>query len=523
MLKNFKKKSLKAKIGIIAGALAILLLLVYVLYSNFKPEPPVEYDVAKVTYGTITDYLDVNGTVESGQTENFLAIQGVVVEEVFVDVGDSVKKGDKIATFNVSAATEYLNKAKAEYDKALKEYNDTISSSETNANRKNEIKAEIEKLSKQISDKEKEIAELTSQIEGATTGETAPIPDDQIDMIAMQMLSNGASLKQVIAFKNAASQVELPVMDEATESKQKELMQKNLELAQLNSQISALYAEDVTTMATDSSVTDALKAMKDAKKAEYDKIKTAYDTMKNGWYAQNDGVVTTVNIKAGESFVPVKESSGSAFDITSLLGGSVDANTANIISNLLNGSSTPMGAGVIVESYDNMIVSVTVGKSDLLKVKKGMKAEITSLNSKYEGEVIYVGAKAADSSGGLDLGSITSLMGGSAGASGAVVKIKINNPDSKIVVGFDVDIKIILGTLENVLTVPVESVIYNSGVYSVFVYNEEEGTASKRKITKGLLDDVNYEVILGLTEGEIVVKSPDPNMEDGTAIKGKNT
>ena len=200
LLKNFKKKSLKAKIGIIAGALAIILLLVYVLYSNFKPEPPVEYDVSKVTYGTITDYLDVSGTVESGLTENFLAIQGVVVEEVFVDVGDSVKKGDKIATFNVSAATEYLNKAKAEYDKALKEYNETITSSETNANRKSEIKTEIETLSKQVSVKEKEIAELTAQIEGATTGETAPIPDDQIDMIAMQMLSNGASLKQVIEF-----------------------------------------------------------------------------------------------------------------------------------------------------------------------------------------------------------------------------------------------------------------------------------------------------------------------------------
>ncbi|MBR5246116.1 MAG: hypothetical protein IKV25_01940 [Clostridia bacterium] len=521
-MKNFKKKSLKAKVGIVAAALTIILLLVYVVYSNFKPEPPVEYDMTQVTYGTITDSLDVSGTVESGLTENFLAIQGVVVEEVLVDVGDSVKKGDKIATFDVSSATEYLNKAKSEYDKALQEYNDTISSSQTNANRKEAIKVEIEKLSSQISAKEKEVAQLTEQIENSTTGETAPIPDEQIDMIAMQMLSNGASLMQVIEFKKAASQVELPVVDEATQAKQTELMQKNLELAQLNSQLSALYAEDVTTMATDSSIIDALKAMMDAKKVEYDKVKTAYDAMKNGWYAQNDGIVSAVNIKAGEPFVPVKESSSSAIDISSLLGGSVDSDTANLISGLLNGSSTPLGSGVIVESYDNMIVSVTVGKSDLLKVKKGMKAEITSLDSKYEGEIIYVGAKAADSSGGIDLGSITSLIGGSSGASGAVVKIKINNPDSKIVVGFDVDIKIILGTLENVLTVPVESVIYNSGVYSVFVYDKEEGTASKRKITKGLLDDTNYEVILGLTEGEYVIKSPDPNMEDGTAVKEKN-
>ncbi len=522
MLKNFKKKSLKAKIGIIAGALAILLLLVYVLYSNFKPEPPVEYDLSKVTYGTITDYLDVSGTVESGVTDNYLAIQGVIVEEVLVDVGDSVKKGDKIATFNVSAATEYLNKAKAEYDKALKEYNDTVSSSANNESRKNEIKSEIEKLSKQVADKQKEVDALTEQIKNSSTGETAPIPDDQIDMIAMQMLSNGASLSQVISFKKAASQVELPVVDEATEAKQKELMQKNLELAQLNSQLSALYAEDVSTMAADSSVIDALKAMKDAKAMEYEKINNAYQAMKNGWYAQNDGVVTAVNIKAGESFVPVKESSGSGFDISSLIGGGVDSDTANIISSLLNGSSAPMSSGVIVESYDNMVVTVTVGKSDLLKVKKGMKAKISSLDAEYEGEVVYVGAKAADSSGGLNLGSITSLMGGSSGASGAIVKVKINNPDSKIVVGFDVDIKIVLGTLENVLTVPVESVVYDSGVYSVFVYNAEEGTVTKRKITKGLLDEANYEVILGLTEGEIVVKSPDPNMVDGTKVKGKN-
>ena len=255
---------------------------------------------------------------------------------------------------------------------------------------------------------------------------------------------------------------------------------------------------------------------------EYAKINKAYQSMKNGWYAQNDGIVTAVNIKAGEAFVPVKESSGSAFDISALIGGGVDSETANIIAGLLNGSSAPMSAGVVVESYDNMVVTVTVSKSDLLKVKKGMKAVITSLDSEYEGEVVYVGAKAADSSGGLNLGSITSLMGGTSGASGAIVKVKINNPDSKIVVGFDVDIKIILGTLENVLTVPVESVVYDSGVYSVFVYDAEEGTVTKRKITKGLLDEANYEVILGLTEGEVVVKSPDPNMVDGTRIKDKN-
>lgn len=523
MLKSFKKKSLKAKIGIIAAIVVILLLFVYVLYSNFKPEPAAEYDVAKATYGTITDALDVNGTVESGVTENFVAIEGATVEEVFVNVGDRVKKGDVLATFNVSGAAQYLSDAEKAYKEALKEYNDAKNSSDTNSKRKAELEAEIDALNLKITAKEKEIEALSKALEqSAEANGTAPIPQDQIDSIAMQMLSNGASLKQILAFREAAGQVEVPVVDDAMSKKQEELMQKNLELAQLNSELSALYAENTTTVITDDSVLEALKAVADSKKKSYDAVKAEYDAMKSGWVAENDGIVTTVNIKAGERFVPVKEETSSAIDISALLGEGVDAETASLISSLMGNTTVPTGVGLVVESYEDMIVSVTVGKSDLLKIKTGMKATVTSLDSVYEGEVVYVSATATGSSGGLDIGSITSsLMGGATGASGAVVKVKINNPDENVVIGFDVDIKIILDTIDDVLKIPVESVVYNSGEYSVFVYDEAEGTVSKRVITKGLLDDTSYEVVSGLKKDEIVVRSPDPNMTDGTKITAK--
>ncbi len=519
MFKNFKKKPLKIKVGIIAGILVIALLLAYVIYSNFKPADLVQYEITKATYGTITDSLDVNGTVTSGVTENFLAIEGVTVEEVFVSVGDTVKKGDKLATFNVSSSAHYLTEAKAAYDKALKEYNESKNTSSVNADRKAEIEKEIASLNLKITAKQKEVDALSKELEGATT-ETAPIPQEQINQIAMQMLSNGASLKQVIAFKEAAKNVEVPVVDETSSQKQQQLMQKNLELAQLNAELSALYAENTTTMTTDESVLKALKAVADAKKAEYDSIKATYDKMSKGWIAENDGIVTKVNIKAGEKFVPAKETANSSFDITALLGGSVDADTMNLISSLMGNSSAPTGSGIVLESYEDMIVSVTVGKSDLLKIKTGMKAIIKSLDSEYEGEVIYVSATATESSGvSLDISSIAgSLMGGGAGSNGAEVKIKIKNPDRNVVLGFDVDIKIVLDTIDGVLKVPVESVIYNSGTYSVFVYDVEEKTVTKRTIEKGSLDDTSYEVVKGIEEGEYVVKSPDPKMTDGTKI-----
>ena len=166
-----------------------------------------------------------------------------------------------------------------------------------------------------------------------------------------------------------------------------------------------------------------------------------------------------------------------------------------------------------------MIVSVTVGKSDLLKIKVGMEAVVSSLGSEYEAEIIYVGATAVES-GSLNL---SSLMGTSAGANGAEVKVKIKNPDEKIVIGFDVDIKIKLSTVENVLKVPVECVMYENGKYNVFVYDSEEGVAIKREITKGTLDDTSYQIVDGLAENEMVLKSPDPKMEDGTKVKEKTS
>lgn len=475
LLKSFKKKSLKAKIGIIAAFAVILLLLIYVIYSNFKPEPPTEYDIVTATKGTVVNYLDVNGVVESGYTDNFMAIEGVTVEEVFVNVGDTVKKGDKIATFDVSVATVYVNQAKAEYEKALKEYKDTAAKAETNKVRKAEIEVEIEATNKAIAEKQKEIDELTKEVE-----------NNALAILEKQQLND-----------------------------------KKTELLELQAELLELYAEDAETMLTDAKVITALQGVSEIKKAEYEKIEKIYTDMKNGWYASTDGVVTTVNVKAGERYVPVVEEQSSAIDISSLFGAGLDSNTMQIVTALMGGQSAPVGNGITIESYNDLMVTVTVGKSDLLKIKKGMSVIVTSLDNEYEGEVVYVSATATDSSGGLDISSITSMMGGTAGASGAEVQIKIKNADSNVVIGFDVDIRIIIDTLENVLTVPVESVVYNNGVYSVFVYNEADGTVTKRAVTKGLLDDVNYQIVDGLSEGEMVVKSPDPNMEDGTVISKK--
>lgn len=523
LFKKFKKKSLKSKIAIIAVIAVLLALVAYVLYSNFKPEPPAEYELTEVSYGTITDTLDVSGTVESGLSEKFVALEGVRAQEVFVSVGDRVEKGDRLATFDVSGAAPLLVQAKSDYDKALKEYKDAVNSADSTAVKKLELADSINKKNTQIALKNKEISALQTEIDSSdSTTQQVGIPQEQINMIAAQMAQNGATSEQIEQFMAAASQVTVTVPS-ADAGKAQELMQKNLELAQLNSELASLQAENAVTVSTGSdTLLKALKSVADSKQNSYESLKAVYEKMENGWYAQNSGIITVVNIKPGELFAPVAEENNSQLDLSSLLGGQgLDSEMLAVLSSLTGSNGTEaMGAGITVESYEDMFVTVTVGKSDLLKIKTGMEAVIKSVGSEYEGEVVYVSATASESSG-LDLGSITnSLMGGGNG-NGAVVKIKIKNPDEKIVIGFAVDIKIKLLTVENVMIVPVETVIYNNGEYYTFVYDKNSKTVSKRKVVRGILDDTSYEIVSGLKKGDTVVKTPDPNFEDGTKIKEK--
>ncbi len=180
-----------------------------------------------------------------------------------------------------------------------------------------------------------------------------------------------------------------------------------------------------------------------------------------------------------------------------------------------------IGTGVTLDSYEDLIVSVSVGKADLIKINTGMAATVTSLDGVYEGEITYVAASATEQDG-LDISSITgSLLGGAGASGGALVKVKVKNPDKNIVIGFDADVKIALEEVNDVLKVPVEAVLYDNGSYYVYIFNEKEGTVKRQAITHGILDDTHYQIVSGINEGDTVIKSPDPAMEDGTKVEQK--
>lgn len=519
LLKKTKNWTKKKKAAVAIVTIVIVALVVSILYANFKPDELPSYTLAEVQKGDIQSTFDTQGTVESGSTETFSAAAGVRVLTVNVAVGDRVSAGQQLATFDVSTLSEELAAYKSAYDKAQASYSESAASV-------SEAKANLNDVNRRIPAAEQEIKQLEADIAAAenTTVSLPQVPsysEEQLQSVIDQLRAGGMSEEQiqsiVAALRAQSSSVESALQNSAT-AKRAELAQKQAELTSLQTQ-QKLYESQ-----TDETIMSLYQGVAEQKKAEYESYKALVDTLQEGWTATADGIVTEVNLTAGEIFTPAAESN--SMDMSALLSmASGNSDVASVLSDIFSttsDSSTSVGTGIVLENYGEFFASFTVGKYDLLDLKVGQAATVSSMGKVYDATVTYVSATASSSSG-MDISSLTSsLTGGStSSSSSAPIKVKIINPDENIVLGFDVDVSIDTEKLENVMIIPVEAVSTNDGENCVFVYNAEEKTVEKRSVTLGTGSDTVYEVLDGLSVGEQIVMNPKTALQDGDKISVK--
>ncbi|SNS50651.1 HlyD family secretion protein [Anaerovirgula multivorans] len=97
------------------------------------------------------------------------------------------------------------------------------------------------------------------------------------------------------------------------------------------------------------------------------------------------------------------------------------------------------------------------------------------------------------------------------------VEMDIEDTVEGIRPGYDLDVKIIVNSREDVLLIPENAVFQQNGKNYVFV--NEGNAAVLREIQKGIESKRQVEVITGLQEGEEIILSPDEKLEKGIAIK----
>ncbi len=522
-LEKFKALSKWKKTAVIVGAIAVVLAIALVIYFLVRPEPGTPVTLVSVQQGDIQQELIASGTVESDNQTNFSLLEGTKVLTVNVKVGDHVKKGDVLATFDASSLSGKLSERRAAYNEALQTYNNSLTAA-------SEAKAKLPQVNADIAELEKKIEALTQQAQAAQTTTQAAASEQtqaateatttpntlqgQIQAIIDKLLGANGTVSQIQKLMEQLTQMAENGFDLSSmaSSASTELIQAQMDLAQLKIQKTTLEAQQNGTLSR------TYKLVVDASKKSLDEMEAMVESLRNGWVAEDDGVVTAVNITAGETYQGGGASAAtSSFDISSILQAVSGGTDLDSLMNTLTSLGTGANVGMTVENYGQFYASFSLDKYDVLKVKTGMPAVITTASGDLDGEVSFI-SPVASSGGGLDLSNLAGSLTGAGSSSSIPAKVKINNPDASVIIGVDVDIAIQTDEAVGATLIPLESLLVEEGKKYVFIYNEEEGTVAKTEVETGLVSDTMYQILSGVSVGDHIVRTPSKTLADGARV-----
>ncbi len=155
-----------------------------------------------------------------------------------------------------------------------------------------------------------------------------------------------------------------------------------------------------------------------------------------------------------------------------------------------------------------MEVEIDVDETDVINVKLGQKAEVRvdALPEKIiEGEVTEVGSSAKQSS------TLLSSSSSSKEAKDFKVVVTLKNPPAELKPGLSASAEIIVAKKDKVLKIPISCLVAREGEKKkeeegVFVV--KDGKAHFKKIEKGIMGEMEVEVISGLEGNEEIIVGP---------------
>lgn len=387
-------------------------------------------EVVTVSEQDMSQSISVTGKVASSKTMTVTSDLAAKVKTLNVELGDHVKKGDVLLTFDIS-----------------------------------DINEQIKTLEKQTSDAEKAKAREKAKLQRA--------------------------LDQAVADGNEAVKDAAAEADKAYQVWAKTAADPEAEAEEVDAAKEAYYAAEKAVNAAakegNAAVAAAQEAIEDAEYASSDddndtakELAKLYRQRNNATVkAEQDGIVTQLNTSVG---------------------------------------STPEGALMRIEDDTALTIQVGVKAKDIVRLEKGMRAELTSdayPDQTFSGTVTKV-VNFTSSEAGSD-----GEKGGDSG-DGYRANITIDEGDG-LLLGMGVKVKIYLQEGEEAMAVPYDSIFEKDGTSYVYraVPDEkdpEQATFEKVRVNPGEPGDYYTGVASeDLSIGDLVVSSPDMVSEGDTA------
>lgn len=521
----------------------------------------------------IVESINVSGEVSAGTSREYKVASVATVKEVFVKVGDKVKEGDTLVTFDTADLDAQVADMQTTYTTAKEAYNESVKSQKT-------AEQKLKHVDKQIPVLEKKLAKLKKATSSAATttvanntslakksAGTASMsvrnadgdPDDDTTTTAGISIPSGDVQNSLAEISDALT----GIMDTLTQlTEDIETMNTLLETitVTVSEQISnGVFSSDAIANACGDAIAIAIqKGLVDETKliidsgVAVDMIETAIravdwrgiaagmentDTAQQtaaelqlaALYAEREALSVSADKSIVNSQRAVMNTSKKTLDVLlesqQTLSAGWKAAFDGIVTecNVADGEQTNLATiGLKVENMDAMVVNVSLGEYDVHKVKVGMPVSITTAYGQYTGKVETIAPTATGSSNNSIVDSVGTMAGvsglSSLTDSGAGVKctISVDEPDSNIIVGFNADVEIITGSFEGVTCVPIESIVREKDGTYVYLYNEEEGTVTKTAITTAATSDTAYQVTGGVKVGDRIVATPANDYEEDT-------
>ncbi len=489
----------------------------------------VEVEIGKVEYGTVQQFYDTTGTLESGSTEKYYLYEGVVVKTVNVKTGDAVSKGDVLATFDTSA----MNKIISEKSKALKnareDYNNAVSAQNTSSSGASAptttapitipttgsssatteaatqfTQEQIREIIAALQNSNNQNAETTTQPETTTQAEGAGGSEETT---APEQTTTPPTTRPTTTQPQFTEEELAAIANQLQASSNTAEQNVSATMPSFNANAAGSEFNLGSMMRPSSDMIDSYKQAYENAQAEYDKVVAEKKALDKGWIASGDGKVADIYIKAGEPYVYVEDKDESGDMLSMIMGSSGMGNSSDIedmLSGILPSGSTgtaKQGIGMVVDYYDGYKVTFNLGKYDAQTIKVGMPAFVSYTDYEYEAEVTYIAPYAQSGSS-----AITTMMGSSSTTTSALpAEATITNSDNNLIIGFDAKLSILVAEHENVLKLPVEALVIEEGEKFVYIYDKATSTAIKKEVKTGVSSETHYEILDGLNDGDQVI------------------
>lgn len=154
----------------------------------------------------------------------------------------------------------------------------------------------------------------------------------------------------------------------------------------------------------------------------------------------------------------------------------------------------------------HVYVDCAMSENDAAIMKTGMQVKVTvdAMGKTFTGKLVYVSPATGESSKSY------------------TARISLDVAKDQIKAGLFARGAIDILQRKDTIAVPKDAVQTKNGETKVFVFNPDDNTVEERKVTIGLLNDKEAEILSGIKDGEIVVTSNLDRLQNGTKVRVKS-